>query len=407
MLSSTSSNPPSASHVNRRLTGQLTTGGSAVCNRVAPLLGESVLVEKTSESTAASSELSQADLNPLVNPLLGKYLGRWAEAYYTAPPGQREQAVLALLHVLEAEEAGEVGPKPALPQIPIGVCGCGQENSVWRPYCSNCGAALGRENERGGVTAQFLPIPVETSPLENPVPDFPPRTGLLLIDHAAEVARADEETPASEVAPRATEAASETVMTSDAMPPLMVPTAPNRRSLIAVAVALLALMAIPAYLHWQSRSDESARKTVESASVSSARVAPATPPGDRPQSAALREERELPSRKEASIAKPAAVEAAPQPVAQKTLDTKGGAAELIQAQQLLAEPSEANNAQAAALLWQSVKKENVGALMTLADMYQRGDGVQKNCIQARLLLTAASRRGSALSTEKLRTLDCR
>lgn len=405
MLSSTSSNPPSASHVNRRLTGQLTTGGSAVCNRVAPLLGESVLVEKTSESTAGSSELSQADLNPLVNPLLGKYLGRWAEAYYTAPPGQREQAVLALLHVLEAEEAGDVGPKRALPQIPIGVCGCGQENSVWRPYCSNCGAALGRENERGGLTAQFLPIPVETSPLENPVPDFPPRTGLLLVDHAAEVARADEETPASEVAPRATEAASEAVMTSDAMPPLMVPTAPNRRSLIAVAVALLALVAIPAYLHWQSRSDESARKTVESASESLAQVAPATHSRAKPD--ALREERERPRRKEASIAKPAAVEAAPEPVAPKTSETKGGAAELIQAQQLLAEPSEANSAQAAALLWQSVKKENVGALMTLADLYQRGDGVQKNCMQARLLLTAASRRGSALATEKLRTLDCR
>ena len=178
---------------------------------------------------------------------------------------------------------------------------------MWRPYCSKCGAPLGRENERGGVMSGFLPIPVETSPLENPVPDFPPRTGLLLVDHAAELARADEETPASEVAARATEEASEAGMTSDAMPPLMEPTASNRWWLI--VGAMLALMAIPGYLHWKSRSDESGRKTAESSSVSmsSAQVTPATPTGDRPPSVALPEQRELPPRKKASIAKPAAM----------------------------------------------------------------------------------------------------
>ncbi len=408
--------------MNKLSAFQLTTCGPAVCNRGAPLFGESVLFEETSEFTAESSEPSPADLNPLVNPLLGKYLGRWAEAFYTAPPQHREQAVLALLHVLEAEEAGGVAPKPVPPQIPIGICRCGQENSLWRPYCANCGAALGRENERAGVTAEVLPVAVETAPLEDPVPDLPPRTELLLADHAAEVGRGDEETPVSEVRPHVTEAAlteaaSEAAIDSDAVPTLqvqplhvptlLVPTATNRWWPIGVVVLLLALAAIPAYLHWQSRSPESPHKTAGAASQSSAQVVATTPPPARAQPATLPEEKELPPRKVASSARRAVVQASPQPIAPKPLDTKPGAAELIQAQQLLAEPSQANSAQAATLLWQSVKQENVGALMTLADLYQRGDGVQKSCMQARVLLTAASRRGSVPATQKLRTLDCR
>jgi hypothetical protein len=46
------------------------------------------------------------------------------------------------------------------------------------------------------------------------------------------------------------------------------------------------------------------------------------------------------------------------------------------------------------LLWSGVKKGNVPAEVTLADLFLRGDGVEKNCDQARVLLVAASKKGS-------------
>jgi TPR repeat protein len=46
------------------------------------------------------------------------------------------------------------------------------------------------------------------------------------------------------------------------------------------------------------------------------------------------------------------------------------------------------------LLWAGVRKGYVPAEVTLADLYRRGDGVQKNCDQAQVLLVAASKKGS-------------
>jgi len=53
------------------------------------------------------------------------------------------------------------------------------------------------------------------------------------------------------------------------------------------------------------------------------------------------------------------------------------------------------------LLWSSVKKGHVPAEVTLADLYRRGDGVEKNCDQARVLLVAASKKGSLDAREML------
>jgi len=40
---------------------------------------------------------SQPELNPLTNPVLERNLGRWAQAYFSNPPGQRELAISKLL----------------------------------------------------------------------------------------------------------------------------------------------------------------------------------------------------------------------------------------------------------------------------------------------------------------------
>jgi hypothetical protein len=47
------------------------------------------------------------------------------------------------------------------------------------------------------------------------------------------------------------------------------------------------------------------------------------------------------------------------------------------------------------LLWAGVRKGYVPAEVTLADLYRRGDGVEKNCDQAQVLLVAASKKGSS------------
>jgi TPR repeat protein len=61
--------------------------------------------------------------------------------------------------------------------------------------------------------------------------------------------------------------------------------------------------------------------------------------------------------------------------------------------------------EAAQWLWKAVRKSNLAATMALSDLYLRGDGVPKSCDQARLLLDAAARKGSAAAAERLRNLQ--
>jgi TPR repeat protein len=63
-----------------------------------------------------------------------------------------------------------------------------------------------------------------------------------------------------------------------------------------------------------------------------------------------------------------------------------------------------NTEEAAKYLWRSVGKENPSAILLLSDMYLVGDGVPKSCDQARLLLSAAARKGVPQAADKLRDL---
>jgi TPR repeat protein len=59
---------------------------------------------------------------------------------------------------------------------------------------------------------------------------------------------------------------------------------------------------------------------------------------------------------------------------------------------------------AAQWLWKAVAKQNTEAAIILSRMYMLGDGVQKNCDQARLLLMPAAKRGSKQADEALQTV---
>lgn len=66
---------------------------------------------------------------------------------------------------------------------------------------------------------------------------------------------------------------------------------------------------------------------------------------------------------------------------------------------------EPNRSLAAIYLWKAVAKQNIEATVMLSDLYLRGDGVPKNCEQARLLLDAAALKGRKDAAVQLRNLQ--
>jgi len=84
-----------------------------------------------------------------------------------------------------------------------------------------------------------------------------------------------------------------------------------------------------------------------------------------------------------------------------------GAEELAIAQRYLnaAAGQERNSSEAAKWLWKAIAKHNADATLLLSDLYLKGDGVEKNCDQARVLLDAAAGRGMKGAGDRLRHLQ--
>ena len=64
-----------------------------------------------------------------------------------------------------------------------------------------------------------------------------------------------------------------------------------------------------------------------------------------------------------------------------------------------------NGAETVELLWAKVTKGEVSAEIALADLYVQGERVPKNCAQARVLLSAAAKKGNQIAARKLIDLD--
>jgi hypothetical protein len=69
------------------------------------------------------------------------------------------------------------------------------------------------------------------------------------------------------------------------------------------------------------------------------------------------------------------------------------------------DPAPAPRVQSVKSLWDQVAKGNVTAQLTLGNMYFTGQGVTKNCYQARRLFAAAARKGSLEGKQRLAELD--
>jgi TPR repeat protein len=107
-----------------------------------------------------------------------------------------------------------------------------------------------------------------------------------------------------------------------------------------------------------------------------------------------------------SSAQNAGSQAASMPASEATAEAEGGAEELRLAERYLEGKSGARDtAEAGKWLWKAVGKQNSTAAVLLADLYSRGDGVSKNCDQARILLVSATKKGAPQAARALRSLE--
>ena len=96
----------------------------------------------------------------------------------------------------------------------------------------------------------------------------------------------------------------------------------------------------------------------------------------------------------------------PAPAAAGDNSVEPGQPEYLKALQILRSPGRSSEVPAAIqLLWAAVEKGNTGAEVDLAELFRTGQGVAKNCDQARILLSAAARKGSAEARKRLEALQ--
>jgi TPR repeat protein len=78
----------------------------------------------------------------------------------------------------------------------------------------------------------------------------------------------------------------------------------------------------------------------------------------------------------------------------------------LRALQILRSPARSSEVPAAIqLLWAAIEKGNTAAEIDLAELFRTGRGVVKNCDQARVLLSAAARKGIAEARKRLEALQ--
>lgn len=411
------------------------------------------------DQSQSAPTLPTAKLNPLLNPLLAENMGRWAEVYFTSPPEKREQAVLELVRELELQNGGHEGaPKASSPSmnpqeyeaaaqsrasseepqsrpseryVPVERCNvCGGENPASHRFCGMCGAKLGGENRRDVLINEEEPAheAVQREAVEedeNSAPQSAPSyyytpssntNGLSLFQDAGDTSYEDHSGWDYEPEP-----------------------SPSYRIYIGVALALVILAL--GYIAWRGAQ-------ASQASQGPPPAPPAAKEVDQPQAAAPAPKSDqttsdqAPSKKEPEMAGSSdqagtkgtaeqgqqARSAAPaasnqvrrvspsanaenaatsvQPAAE-TANSGNGSEELAIAQRYLggASGQRRDSAEASKWLWKSIAKQNSEATLLLADLYLKGDGVSKNCDQARVLLDSAARKGMAGAGERLRNLQ--
>jgi hypothetical protein len=405
------------------------------------------------------STLPQPELNPLLNPLLAANMGRWAEVYFTSAPERREQAVADLLRELESNSASDISsPQRASGQtnffeeidrvdhnvnqspgdhvpttaidsppesLPVLHCSaCEAVNWLGQRFCGMCGAALPVTPEaRALEPEEELPVATTSwtehglSPREESVehvsePEVSPTIAGPMIAGSTfyDVSDAGDEAPEPAWHPP-------NDLPAFAREPEPVPS--RYRAYIGIVLSILIVGLV--YLTWRHGISGSG-STTQSAPLPAmpaeqpASPGPAepvakqsTPPAPAPVASAAQTPRPQakPPKPHAALPRKAVPAAPLSASSSTTLAAQSGNAELLVAERFLKGSSGTtrDSKEAATWLWKAVSKQNLAASLLLSDLYLRGDGVQKSCDQARLLLNAAARKGEAAATERLHNLQ--
>ena len=385
--------------------------------------------EKISDS---ETELPNPELNPLLNPTLGRNLGRWAQVYFTSPPEKREEAVGELLRELqgqpgsaslenssqheENQERLRITPVETLPNPSAVQCAeCGHRYSSPQRFCGMCGAALIIEEPKKALAAVALDFPQPHEPALASAHDFASMTPVSGTRRTAEDSFSDVRWL------REKHLAGETMSSWPTFGPRYAPAA---LAILAIGILVYAQWlprgskpqktsgvpasnaqkeaqapAVPATQTVNAPSETPARPTGSATAADTATAPSAAPPVHRETVPAREEEQSVPAQ---AGSRPADASSG-DPQAENVPSAANGSQELAQAEDFLnGRKYPRDSAMAAKFLWKAVGKENPSAVLLLSDMYLTGDGVPKSCDQARLLLTAAARKGVPQAADKLR-----
>jgi hypothetical protein len=350
------------------------------------------------DQSKASDSLPNPDLNPTINPMLGKNLGRWAQVYFTTPPEKRERAVQELLRQLEEEtakgaqaEAAARSPEPSSTegeQEAVVCPACLHRNKSDERLCELCGFPL-QIKSSGPGREKSIPVAPPPEPVERKPNDWE----WLRQKNQAKL---------------------------DA-------TAGKTRSWMYVAPPLVVLaLGAAAYLLWWNYSPAPEAQPSVLVTVRPAQPQQSARPERKTQQAQAKElaqqggtgsgNTKTPSEVKAtlpasqgptpavpvSMAEGSAVPA----VAPGSNQTAEGQQELMTGRRYLeGQGVPKDTALAATWLWKAVAKQNPDAVLLLSDLYIRGDGVPRSCDQARVLLSAAAKKGSRAASTKLESLN--
>lgn len=389
-----------------------------------------------------------------MNPLLADNMGRWAEVYFTAAPEKREEAVLELLRELEAKNGG--GERPSKTEVTAAPragessreseealaatnstlthCqACGHDNPPSHQFCGMCGIQLTEtlSTEAGGVeAASSLP---ENPPTRSDSPTAESNSESSAVDRYAEPTGPPDQSVVGEPARDINDfSLFRRVSEKSPLADEDWPSEPSglRRYRVHIGVAVAIVILTLGYIAWRGTQPAQSNRQVSlpqpaapaearppaAPSASTSQPTPQSP--DTPVSAAANASSTNGdvARNEAArqtsgghVHEVSASATRPQANADTSPGavTGGGNEELAIAQRYLSggDGQARNSAEAAQWLWKSVAKHNSQATLILADLYLKGDGVSKNCDQARVLLDSAAQKGVSAAADRLRHLE--
>lgn len=382
-----------------------------------------------SDDTKASGILPLPELNPLLNPVLNKHLGRWAEVYFTNPPEKRDEAVMNLLRELESEPDAPPSARPAAFPTKANVrnpaastkphamiCpNCGFDNDLHQRFCGECGAQLASVNVRSPVISPVLEAKSAGTAKEEARRSAGER--VEAIPQFGSILHLSEPVPRSLIHGSKDDDGTESSgsLADD------VPAGLKGAHRAYIGLGLVVIIAGLGYMAWRSGQFGDQRsifpaQAPATATTASARVPAAPTPvpapvgSSQPPSqthAAAAANAPAISSEDANPQNAAAREPLPTPKSPATpAPPANGSQELATALTFLnGSGQQRDSAQAAQWLWKAVEKKNTAATVLLAGLYLRGDGVQKNCDQGRVLLDAAADKGSKDAAGLLKNLQ--